>query len=602
MKTKKWTYDKPDNLVELMEQAVTKFGDNRLFGTKNTQGDYEWVTYREVGERINNLRGGLATLGIGKDDAVGIIANNRTEWLIGENATQGLLGRWVPMYESELRAVWMYIVKDAKIKVLFVSKPEIYEKVKDFIEKIKTLEKIFIIEGEGPHTMAALEKIGKENPIKTRYPSPDHIAVLLYTSGTTGEPKGVLLSHGNLTVNCKAGYDKFPELNEEQVSLSHLPWAHSYGLTAELHNWLQFGGSIGFVESRETFPDDILKVRPTSLISVPSVFNKIYNKIHLMMNEKGGVTLKLFNAAVKAAKKKYLTGKGGFKYKLLDKIVLSKIRSKFGGRLKFSVTASAKMNIEIATFFFSLGIPCYDCYGLTETSPAITMNCTSEYKLGTIGKPVMKTTVVIDKSRVDDESGEGEIIAYGPQVMHGYHNKPKKTKEVMVEDPELGKGIRTGDRGKLDEDGYLWITGRFKEEYKLLNGKYVCPAEIEESIKLIPYITNAFVYGDGKEYNVALIVPDFNALESLFKTMDIVSGTPKELIKVKRIQDLINIEIKNRLEKSFAHYEIPRKYIYIDKDFTIENGMLTQTLKVKREKVLKTYWEELEKLYAAEET
>lgn len=601
MITKKWTYDKPDNLVELMEQAVDKFGNNRLFGTKNTQGDYEWVTYKEVGKRINNLRGGLSILGIGIDDAVGIIANNRTEWLIGEIASQGLLSRWVPMYESELPSVWKYIIRDAEVKVLFVSKPGIYEQVKGYIDEIKTLEKIFLIEGEGQNTMAALEKIGKENPIKARYPSPDHIAGLLYTSGTTGEPKGVLLSHGNLTFCCKAGYSNFPDSNEEDVSLSHLPWAHSYGLTAELHNWLQFGGSMGFVESRDTFPHDILKVRPTILISVPSVFNKVYNKIHTMMNEKGGITLKLFNAAVKAAKDKYLTGKGGFKYKLLDKIVLSKIRSKFGGRLKSSVTASAKMNKEIAIFFFSIGIPCYDCYGLTETSPAITMNCPSGYKLGTIGKPVMKTTVVIDKSRVGDESGDGEIIAFGPQVMHGYHNKPDKTAEIMVDDPELGKGIRTGDRGKLDENGYLLITGRFKEEYKLLNGKYVSPAEIEESIKLIPYIANAFVYGDGKEYNIALIVPDLKVLESIAKSMDIISGSPEKLIKVKRIQDLINIEIKNRLEKSFAHYEIPRKYIYIDKDFTLENGMLTQTLKLKREKVIKTYGEEIEKAYAAEE-
>ncbi|MEZ4566131.1 MAG: AMP-binding protein [Desulfobacterales bacterium] len=304
------------------------------------------------------------------------------------------------------------------------------------------------------------------------------------------------------------------------------------------------------------------KVRPTMLIAVPRVFNKVYASIHNMMREKGGLAEKLFNAAKQEAEKKRKTGKSSLKLKILDKVVFGKIRARFGGRLKEAVTGSAAMNPEIAQFFIDIGIPTYDCYGLTETTPAMTMNSPAANKLGTVGRPIEKVTVEIDKSLTGEDSDDGEIICYGPNVMQGYHNKPEKTAEVIVNDPKLGRGFRTIDRGRLDEDGFLHITGRFKEEYKLENGKYVHPASLEEDIKLNDYALNAMLYGDGKPYNVALVVPDFDALKPVAEKMNLGGKSPEALIKDKKIQDFISQEITAHLRKTYGGYEIPKKFIF----------------------------------------
>jgi long-chain acyl-CoA synthetase len=271
--------EKPDNLVEFLERSVAKYPDHPLFGTKNVSGTYDWVTYREVGRRVDNLRGGLTRQGIGKGDAVGLIANNRVEWAVAAFAAYGLGARFIPMYESELLHVWEYIITDSAVKVLLVSKQEIYDKIKNFTGKIPTLQKIFVIDAIGPGTMTELESVGQENPMPSLHPNPDDIAVLIYTSGTTGDPKGVLLSHGNFTSNSHAGRKFYPELNANSRTLSILPWAHSFGQTAELYTMIQLGGSIGFMEKPTTIVSDMAQVRPTFLIAVPRVFNKIYDTL-----------------------------------------------------------------------------------------------------------------------------------------------------------------------------------------------------------------------------------------------------------------------------------------------------------------------------------
>ena len=589
-------YDSPDNIVDLIENTLEKFADRKVFGTKDDNGTYQWITYEHFGTRIKNLTGGLAKIGVSKGDKVGIISTNRVEWAVGFFATESLGATWVPMYEKELFSVWKYIVKDAEISILLVANEEIYDKVKGFMNEIPTLKDIFVIDGNGENTMQALEKLGSENPIESYHPNQKEIAVVIYTSGTTGEPKGVLLSHGNLTSNAQAGWHLFPDLNQDSVSLSHLPWAHSYALTAELNNFMQFGGSIAFWGSLETMAEDLVKANPTHLMSVPRVFNKVYDGIHRKMAEEGGIKQKLFNAAVSEAKKCRESNKRTLKLKVLDKLVFSKIRARFGNQFKTALTASAKTEPEIAQFFFDVGIPVLDAYGLTETSPALTMNTHSEHKLGTVGKPVEKTKIVIDRSRVGDDSRDGEIIAFGPQIMQGYLNKPEQTAKVMTPDG----GFRTGDRGFLDEDGFLSITGRFKEEYKLQNGKYVFPAQIEEYIKLIPWIADAMLYGEGKPYNICLVVPDYDVLEHHAQSLDL-SLPSKELIRLEQIQVLISKEIQNQLKKRIGSYEIPKKFIFLDEAFTVDNKMLTQTFKLKRRNVLAKYGELIEKLYTGEE-
>ncbi len=257
-----------------------------------------------------------------------------------------------------------------------------------------------------------------------------------------------------------------------------------------------------------------------------------------------------------------------------------------------SMTGSAMMKREIAQFFFDIGVPLYDCYGLSETSPAITVNSSVDYKLGTVGKPIEGVRVVIDTSFGNPELGDGEIIAYGPNVMKGYHNKPEQTRAVMTEDG----GIRTGDRGKLDEDGFLHITGRINEQFKLENGKFVFPASLEEDICLVPFVENAMIFGEGKEYTVCLVVLDPLALENYAAENNLPADT-EDLIQTQEIRDRISRAITESLRGKYGSYEIPKKFMYITENFSLENGTLTQTMKVKRSVVLERYRKEIEALY-----
>jgi long-chain acyl-CoA synthetase len=595
-KTDPW-YEYPANLVDMFEDSVKKFSDRPLVGIKKADGEYEYTTYGQIAERVDNLRGGLALLGVDKGDGVGLIINNSEAWSVIAFAAYGRGARLVPMYEKELVHIWRYIIEDSELKILFVVNEDVYEQVKGWVDEIETLEKIFVINSNRENSMAAVEKMGQKNPAASIKPHHSDIASLIYTSGTTGDPKGVLLSHGNFTTNVQAAASAFPHIDENVVTLSILPWAHSFGQMGELYLGIYLGGSTGIMGSVETVVDDMGKVRPTILIAVPRVFNKVYSGIHNMMIEKGGLAQFLFNAAKNEAVKKRTTGKASLKFKILDKLVFSKIRDRFGGRLKEAITGSAAMNPEIAQFFIDIGIPTYDCYGLTETTPAMTINSPAAHRLGSVGRAIDKVTVVIDKSILGEDSDDGEILCFGPNVMQGYHNKPEKTAAVTVFDPKLGIGFRTGDRGRLDEDGFLYITGRFKEEYKLENGKYVHPASLEEDIKLNSYVINAMLYGDGKPYNVCLVVPDFEALKPVSDEMGLGGKSPEDLIKEEKIQNFIRTEVTNHLKKTYGGYEIPKKFIFLSEDFSLENGMLTQTMKLKRRNVYKKYLDQLEALY-----
>ncbi len=591
---------KPDNIVEILENSVKKYSQNPFLGTKNKAlQQYEWITFADFGKRVDNLRSGLSQMGIKKDDAVGIICNNSTDWAVCFFATSGLDARLVPMYEAELAQVWKYIINDAQIKVLFISKKEIYAKIKDVLSSIPTLEKVIVMEGDGPDTMADLEKKGAAKFVKSIYPDSSSICILIYTSGTTGDPKGVLLSQANITSNAHAAMACFPEMNENDRALSILPWAHVFGL-AELIIYCYLGGSIGFAESATTIAADLGLVKPTMLTAVPRVFNKVYDGLWTKMNEEGGLAKTLFVMGVESGKKKRelaAQGQSSFmtnlKFKIADAIVFKKIREKLGGRLQGSMTGSAMMNPEIAHFFWDMGIPLYDAYGLTETSPGATMNRPTKYKIGTVGPAMGLGKIVIDKSVTGPDATDGEIIIYGPNVMQGYHNKPEATAAVMTPDG----GFRTGDRGRLDKDGFLYITGRLKEQFKLENGKYVFPVAIEEDIKLNHYIENAMIYGEGREFNVAIIIPDFAALDKWAEK----NNLPKdhtELLKKEETKKFLENEIVNQLKATYGNYEIPRKFIFIAEPFSLENGMLTQTMKLKRRVVFDKYKDQIEKLYA----
>jgi long-chain acyl-CoA synthetase len=319
----------------------------------------------------------------------------------------------------------------------------------------------------------------------------------------------------------------------------------------------------------------------------------------MKIHDKGGLAQKLFDLGTQENKKKRELAKQGksslmnfLKLALVDKIVYSKLRALFGGNLQLSISSSAALSAHIAQFMFDIGAPVYEAWGMTEISPAGTVNTPAEYKIGSCGKAIDKVRLVIDRTGLNDDSAEGELIIYGPNVMQGYHNKPEETKASMTSDG----GLRTGDRAFVDKDGFLFITGRIKEQFKLENGKFVYPSAIEEHVKLLPGVEQALIFGLNKPYTVCLIVPDFIAMEKVAKE----KGLPidkNEFVKHPAVIKMYEDVIRDHLKKTFASYELPKRILLLSEGFTTENGMLTPTLKLKRREVLKKYSDMIDALY-----
>jgi long-chain acyl-CoA synthetase len=589
------------NMVQLYTHAVNKFGPRPLFGTKQ-RGEWKWMTYAEFGQQVDALRAAFAELGVGKGDRVAVIANNRPEWAIGAYATYGLRASYVPMYEAQLPKEWKYILNDCGAKLLLVANEKILGQIRELRADLPELKHVVVIDGaasgDGEHTWGSLVKRGTGKNVPAVEPEDaKEIAGFIYTSGTTGNPKGVLLSHGNLANNVSAIHAVFP-MGEEDRSLSFLPWAHSFGQVVELHGLLSMGASMGIAESVEKIVDNLGEVQPTLLFSVPRIFNKIYDGLHKKMSEEGGLKKSLFYAAIaNEDRRKALAAQGkssGFadlKHKIFDKLVFQKVRARFGGRLKYAFSGGAALSKEVAEFIDNLGILVYEGYGLTETSPIATANWPGARKIGSVGKAIPGVRIEIDKSVTGDEVN-GEIIVYGHNVMQGYYNLPEENAKVFTPDG----GFRTGDMGHLDADGFLYITGRIKEQYKLENGKYVSPAPLEEHLKLSPFIANVMIYGDNKPYNVALVVADMPTLEKWAEENGI-GARGEALFDEERVRKLFEEEIE-KYSAEFKQFEKIRKFLLIAEDFTTANDMLTPSLKVKRRFVMKKYGERLDALFS----
>jgi len=586
-----------ESLVEIYEHATGSFGNQPLFGTKEN-GAWQWMTYAEFQTHTDELRGGLAQLGVGEDDVVAVIANNRPEWAVGAYATYGLAARYCPMYESQPAKEWQYILADSGAKVCIAANEEIRQTLEGVRSECPALEHIVVL-GESDAAELTYDDVrakGRAKPAPLAKPGGDHIAGFIYTSGTTGKPKGVLLSHRNLASNVSAMHEVFPMGNDDR-SLSFLPWAHSFGQTVELHGLFSMGASMGIAESVPKIVENLSEVRPTLLFSVPRIFNKIHDGVLKKVEEDGGMKKKLFYAAIATAKQKKAlaeqhrsSGFVDFKHKILDNLVSSKVRARFGGRLKYAFSGGAAISKEVAEFIDALGITVYEGYGLTETSPIATANWPGARKIGSVGKPIPGVRVEIDR-KVTGDPKHGEIVVFGHNVMQGYHGLPEENDKVFVE----GGGFRTGDMGFIDDDGFLTITGRIKEQYKLENGKYVVPAPLEELLQLSPMINQAFVFGDNRPFNVALIVPDLASLEK-WANENGVGGDKGSWLTNDKVLALFREEC-DKQSGDFKQYEKIKKLQLIGEEFTVENGLLTPKMSVKRRKVIEKYQADLDALY-----
>ncbi|KNC51096.1 uncharacterized protein AMSG_12039 [Thecamonas trahens ATCC 50062] len=478
-------------------------------------------------------------------------------------------------------------------------------------------------------------------------PAADDLATIIYTSGTTGTPKGVALSHRNIVANLKAiqsgnaaaaggaarhaaaggrptelwGLSPSGLLYDgSDVSLSFLPWAHAYGQTCELNSLLVEGGAIGLVEHVTTILEDFKKVSPTVLFSVPALFNRIYDGINNKLASKPPIVRSLFEKTI-ALRTRQLAGASGpplsildtLILKVLDKAILTKIRETFGGRLRVAFVGGAAMDPHIMQLLDALGITVFEGYGLTETSPIATLNTPGARKYGTVGPPIAGVDIVIAKSFDGDlvdvaPSGtDGEVCIAGDNVMVEYYNKPEATAEAVVENARVGPGkslrlFRTGDLGRLDADGFLTITGRIKEQYKLENGKFVVPAPVEDKLNLSRFISQSFIHGANMPSNVALIVPDWAALRAWAAEHGLDAGaSTTSLLDSSRVRALLDAEIAAGCA-ALKSYERPAAWLYLREPFSTDNDMLTPKLSLKRHNILQTYASQVDALHAEAKT
>jgi long-chain acyl-CoA synthetase len=586
-----------ETLVDLFERSVRLYGGRDLFGVKK-DGVWTWTKYAEVGKLVDDFRGGLASLGIKRGDNVAIIANNRAEWAVAAYACYGLGAALVPMYEAQLAKEWTFIVNDCQAVALIAATEDIYKKALEIPEKAPSLKHVIGLSRPktDANSYAALLEAGAKNPVPAIKPTPADTACLIYTSGTTGNPKGVILSHGNIASNINAVHEVLPLVGEDR-SLSFLPWAHSFGHTCELHALLSLGGGMALAESVDKIVANLAEVSPTMLCSVPRIFNRIYDGVNKQMAEKPKPIQSLFRAGIRAATKRRKEGAGALSMMekiqlgLADKLVFSKIRAKFGGRMKYAFSGGAALSKEVAEFIDALGITVYEGYGLTETSPIATANRPGAQRIGSVGKAIPGVKIVIDKE-ASGEAKHGEIVVYGPNIMQGYHNRDEENAAVFTED----RGFRTGDLGYLDDDGFLYITGRIKEQYKLENGKYVSPAPLEEQLKLSPFILNAMVYGDNRLYNVALVVIDPEFVKKWAQGEGLSFKDDDEMSNDARVKDAVMGEIQ-KYSAEWKGFEKVQKLTLIAEDFTTQNDLLTPSLKLKRRVAWQRFGPQIEALY-----
>ncbi len=606
-------------LVEMFQTAVVRHAGRDVFGTKK-DGRWTWMTYAEFGVQVDRFRAGLASLGVQRGDCVAIVADNRVEWAVAAYACYGLGAAYVPMYEAQHPKEWEFIVRDCEAKVLIVASAAILSKALAFSGSVPSLTSIVVLdEGTNGASHASPEGLARvssyrsllavERPVPSIQPDPSDTAGLIYTSGTTGNPKGVILTHLNIASNVSVNHDIFP-LEYADRSLSFLPWAHVFGQTVELHTLFSAGAAMAICEGVDRILDNLAEVQPTLLFSVPRIFNKIYTAVQQQIAARPKPVQVLVQEALKITAKERAGERLKVRelalLKLVDRLVFSKVRARFGGRLKYAFSGGAALSREVAEFIDSLGVVVYEGYGLTETSPIATANIPGARKIGSVGRPIPGVRVEIDPATGENRPApdgkgsrfEGEIVVYGHNVMKGYLKRPEENAAVLTSDG----GFRTGDMGYIDPQGYLFISGRIKEQYKLENGKYVVPTPLEEALKLSPYVANAMVYGDNRPYNVALVVANVPHVRKWAETEHIrLPNDEESLLKDERVRSLFKAEIEKHAA-AFKGFESVREFALIATDFTTDNGMLTPSLKLKRRKVVETFGPVIEQLYAKEKT
>jgi long-chain acyl-CoA synthetase len=564
-------------------------------------GRWESISSQEFLRRVAGLSTAFVELGVKPGDRVGLFSANRPEWHTADFAITGAGAITVPVYFNESPDRMAYILKHCGAKVLFIAGRPQLEKFLAIRSAVPEIEQIIVADGGGEfpgdclryETLIAAAGAADISAYRLRASQvlPGQLASLIYTSGTTGEPKGVMLTHTNFCSNVTDVGDDFQLNPAEDIALSFLPLAHVYGRTMD-YIYLFQGAPIAYVESMDAVPQALLEVCPSVTAAVPRFFEKIYARLVEQGSKTTGVKRLIFNWAITIANRSvHWRASGGhvgvfvkLQWYLANLLVYKKVRAGLGGRLRLICSGGAPLSKELAEFFWAVGVPIFQGYGLTETSPIVSNNYPRN-RVGSSGLPIANVQVRIAE--------DGEIQVKGPCVMQGYYKNPEATREVLSEDGWFS----TGDIGHLDADGYLYITDRKKDLLKTAAGKFVAPQPIENALKTSPYILNAIVVGDKRKFVTALLVPNAATVASKAAEQGVTITSAREIPAHPWVHSLIDSEVK-RLTANLAQYESIKRFALVPEDFTFDNGSLTFTLKLKRRVVEHKYRNIIESLYA----
>lgn len=583
-------------LFDFLDQALIKYPKNDILATKY-DGDWKKTSTLEMVNMANKISRGLLKMGIKPGDKIGLIStNNRTEWGIMDIGMQQLGVIDVPVYPTISIEDFIYIFNNAEIKYCFVSDEKLYKKIVKVKESVPSLVGIFTFDkvngagnwneildlGEDDTTQSEVDDIKKG--IKE-----DDIATIIYTSGTTGKPKGVMLSHKNIVSNVIECNDRIPHkkgLDYKEIrSLSFLPICHVFERML-FYFYIHNGISIYFAESIDKMGDNMKEVKPHYMTVVPRLIEKVYAKIYEKGINSGGLKSKIFLWALSVAEsKENINNPNSIKEFIADRLVFKKWREAMGGNITTLISGAAALSPRLNKIFQNAGIRIIEGYGLTETSPVIAVNSFKKMKIGSVGTPVNNLSVKIQE--------DGEITVKGPSITQGYYNDEEKTKEAFTEDGYF----KTGDIGYIDEDGFLHITDRKKEMFKTSGGKYIAPQIIENQAKTSKFIEQIMVVGEGEKMPCALVQPDFDFVKRWAEIHHInIGSTPQEMAGSVELKTRIEKEI-SKLNENLGNWEKIKKIELTPCIWSIENGLLTPTLKLKRKKIKEKFIDLYDKLY-----
>lgn len=587
-------------LTEKLLTAVDRMPNPRAVSLR-VGGIWQPTTSVEFLRRVAGLSNSLEQLGVKPGDRVGLFAPNRPEWHIADFAILGLGAADVPIYFNESPDRIVYILNHSGAEVVIVVGEMQLRRLLECRARLTSVKHIICaaVPADLGNDILQFETLANvtgdaavaEYRLRAARVTSDQLATIIYTSGTTGEPKGVMLTHNNLSSNEQTSVEPY-KMGPADQAVSFLPLSHVYERVTA-YAYLFHGVPVAYVERMEDLPQALLEVHPTLAAAVPRVFEKLYSNVMQKGHEATGIKSRIFAWAMGVAREsvpwkaygRKSTSGLRFRWGIADRIVFTKIREGIGGRFRAFISGGGPLSKELIEFFWSVGIPVFQGYGLTETSPVVSANYPGANKVGTVGKPIEYVHVRIAE--------DGEVLVQGPCVMKGYFQRAADTDAVISPDGWLA----TGDIGRLDEEGFLSITDRKKDLFKTAAGKFVAPQPIENLLKTSPWISNAVLIGDRYKFISALIVPNFAGLAAAARERGKTLSSPQQIATDPWVRERIGSEV-DKINAQLAQYETIKKFALLDHDFTFDGGQLTYTLKLKRRVIAERYAKIIEELYA----